>query len=167
MFNLVPVNNILQTAKIRLLMVGHTILKRRVAEPMIHKTTGIVVTHNLNRMQEQPTDLSLWKLLSTPKKRLRALVRVWSLWLWLIRIVRVVCEEGPFWGTPVVVTVVREVWGSQLKCLEKIPLQVQNKQVSNPLKLKGSLDTIYFLLRKGASWPFPWWWLAFHYAAFV
>lgn len=73
-FNLVPVNNILQTAKIRLLMVGHTILKRWVAEPMIHKTAGIVVTHNLYRMQEQPTDLSLWKLLSTPKKCLRALV---------------------------------------------------------------------------------------------
>lgn len=70
-----------------------------------------------------------------------------------IRIVHVVCEEGPFWGTPVVVTLVREVWGSQLKCLEKIPLQVQNKQVSNPLKLKGSLDTIYFLLRKGAARP--------------
>ena len=41
MFNMRPVNNILQIVKIHLLMVDHTVLERWVPKPIIHKTTDL------------------------------------------------------------------------------------------------------------------------------
>lgn len=63
-FNLVPVNNMLQIVKTHLLMVDYTVLERWVPEPITHDTTELLCPADPNTKQGEPMDLCLFFSLS-------------------------------------------------------------------------------------------------------